>query len=127
VASEDLGPHVPSPALNWSPPELLRREATVSDYTTASDVYGVAMILSEIIQIEVPLEKYMNRRTRIPREEWLELITTEGARPVLPENLPHILRRAIEAAWHPDPMLRPSAERLLHVIEHCIAVVERDV
>ena len=41
-------PKPPSPSRNWAPPEILGADARPESYTSASDVFGLALVLSEV-------------------------------------------------------------------------------
>ena len=38
----------PVPSRNWAPPEVLMAGAAAGAYTTSSDVFGLALVLSEV-------------------------------------------------------------------------------
>jgi serine/threonine protein kinase len=38
----------PIPAINWAPPEVLRANAPATAYTVKSDIFGLAIIFSEV-------------------------------------------------------------------------------
>ena len=108
----------PVPALNWCPPELLTPGAR-EDYSTASDVFGLAMVFSEILIREPPLDELTHGCTY---EKWHTILAVQNIRPKLPDNTISEVREIIETAWSTDPKLRPTAEdisfRLSRLIDH---------
>jgi serine/threonine protein kinase len=108
----------PIPALNWCPPEVLADGASAKDYTMASDVYGLAMVLVEIITLEIPFDNHMVKKGTY--EAWYRLLTVENARPKLPKDiLPDNLVSILQMALSSDPSMRPSAGEILAVLDGC--------
>ena len=116
----------PIPAFSWCPPEVLDLSATSSVYTTASDVFGLSMVLSEVITNELPLDKLMKGK-KVSYDDLLRILSIEKRRPVLPDNLPPLLADIIKQAWDTDPAARPSAADILNVLEQCTSVLDRQV
>jgi serine/threonine protein kinase len=116
----------PVPAFSWCPPEVLDMSATASAYTPASDIFGLAMVLSEIITNELPLDKIL-RTKKVSFEELLKILSIENKRPTLPDSLPKALRDIIMRAWDTDPVVRPSADEILTVLEQCTSILEREL
>jgi hypothetical protein len=108
--------------------QLLVPGATASDYTAASDVYGVAMVLSELILLELPLEKQMKRLRNASHEQWLAVLNNDKInKPDIPAVVPDILRQVILSALNKDLYSRPSVELILDVIERCALLAPKDV
>lgn len=98
----------PVPALNWCPPELLTPGAP-EEYSTASDVFGLAMVFSEILIREPPLDGLTYGCTY---PKWHSMLAVQNIRPKLPNNTIPEVREIIEAAWSTEPKLRPTAEEI---------------
>ena len=102
--------------------------ATASDYTSASDVYGVAMVLSELILLELPLEKQMKRLRNASHEQWLAVLNNDKInKPEIPSAVPEVLRQVLHSALSKDVYSRPSAESILEVIDRCALLAPKDV
>lgn len=111
----------PVPALNWCPPEVIHPGATASSYTPASDVFGMAMVFTEVLMLALPLDHL--RFTRKTYEVWRTMLLS-GIRPDLPPNLPRHLKTILQAAWASDPCVRPTAEDVLQVLETILAIID---
>ncbi|KAJ1408041.1 hypothetical protein B484DRAFT_403649, partial [Ochromonadaceae sp. CCMP2298] len=94
---------------------VLEESASAHAYTPASDVYGLCIVLSEIVTANLP---FGNTPDLITQSAWLALLQG-GLRPTLPA-LPSTLRRQIELGWSTDPAERPSAGGLLAVLEEFV-------
>ena len=116
----------PVPAFSWCPPEVLDLSGTTSTYTPASDIFGISMVLSEIINNELPLEKIIRSR-KLSYEELLRMLSIEKRRPALPDALPKALADILGRAWDTEPTARPTASELLYVLDQCTSVLEREV
>jgi serine/threonine protein kinase len=108
----------PIPAMNWCCPEVLHPGATSTAYTAASDVFGLCMVLSEVILLVLPLE---DARTKKQTYEMWRKMLVSGRRPELPSYLPKQLTDIISAGWATDPAERPTAESVLRVLEAVLA------
>jgi serine/threonine protein kinase len=118
TAPVDSAAPPPIPALNWCPPELLAEGATAKDYTMASDVYGLAMVLAEIITLEIPFDSIFVKKGTY--EAWYRLLAVDNVRPHLPEDvLPDSLVSILRMAWSSDPFMRPSSGDILAVLDGC--------
>ncbi|RIA79502.1 kinase-like domain-containing protein, partial [Glomus cerebriforme] len=82
-------------------PEVLRG----GEFTKAADIYGFGMLMSEIINGEVPF---------IDRDYDLHLAfdICEGKRPLIPEYTPEPYVDLMKRCWDPDPTYRPTAGEL---------------
>lgn len=116
----------PIPAFSWCPPEVLDLNAASSAYTPASDIFGISMVLSEIICNELPLDKII-RTKKISYEELLRMLSIEKRRPMLPDSLPTVITDIVVRAWDTEPAFRPTASEILNVLEQCSSVLEREV
>jgi serine/threonine protein kinase len=114
----------PKTAVLWCAPELLVPGATGEDYTPASDVFSLAMVLSEVLLRHLPLE---NTSVDFGYNTWYTSIVEMGIRPILPERIPSDLRVLIERAWDTDPAERPPAAELCAALERTIMKLESEV
>eukprot|EP00042_Codosiga_hollandica_P032808 m.213341 g.213341 ORF g.213341 m.213341 type:complete len:574 (+) comp54028_c0_seq1:30-1751(+) len=83
----------------WLAPEIV--DTTRAVFTTATDVYSLALVLWEILVFQDFLQvppAFPNFRA--------------GERPVLPDSLDLSIRLAINSGWHMDPQKRLSAVKL---------------
>lgn len=99
---------------NWCPPEVIQG----SPYTQASDVYGFALVLWEILVGRVPFSE-------VKRQDEIRRRVVAGHRPLIPgcfiigENSStyskyiHLMQRG----WDADPRKRPSASAMLNALE----------
>lgn len=100
------------PAINWCPPELLTPKG-IKDYTTASDIFSLVMVFSEILIKEPPLDELS---TNVSHSDWYRIIAEHGIRPKLPLNTLSEVRAVIESGWSTDSQLRPTAATIAAVI-----------
>jgi hypothetical protein len=107
----------PIPARNWAPPEVLERKAKPESYTVESDVYGLALVLSELLTLELP---FGDLPEQVSTDKWLGILKG-GSRPPLPAYIPASLRAVIEQGWMTDPQARPKAADMLTVLNNIIA------
>eukprot|EP01038_Epipyxis_sp_PR26KG_P012169 gene12169-16296_t len=108
----------PIPARNWAPPEVLASNAKADSYTIKSDVYGLSLILSELILIDLP---FGDLPERVTPKAWLQILVVENSRPDLSYvDIPEALKDIIELGWNSDPNRRPSAQEVLNVVKTCI-------
>lgn len=110
-------PDPPRPAKNWCPPEVLKQGATALDYTSQSDIYGLAIVLAELVLLELPFGDLPNLMIT---KDWLHVLTVEKRRPDLPPFVAPRLRSSIEQAWQTDPKLRPTAAVMLEEIDSAL-------
>ncbi|KAJ7450210.1 kinase-like domain-containing protein [Mycena latifolia] len=100
---------------NWMAPELL----TGSSPRMPSDMYAFGMTLYELYMDEVPL-------ATIAYSDFVELVVRSGIRPRHPDSdeCPR-MHKALwclgESCWAPDPMARPSATHVHHIISQLIS------
>lgn len=106
--------------INWSPPEVLA--GNVHSAEKSIDVWGLAMVLSEILIGEVPFDSEEFRQLSL--YEFLGTLS-DGARPVLNEKTaPSVPRGELEwieellsDAWDYEARLRCTAKSMLEKIE----------
>lgn len=51
--------------------------------------------------------------------DWYTQLTVHKVRPQLPKHMPAELKTMIQAAWDSDPMVRPTADEILKLLETC--------
>lgn len=105
---------LPNPAINWSPPEMLRPNFPDRKYSMHSDVFGVAMVLSEILLQVVPLDE---ANVKLSEATAYKKLVDENWRPSFPPTVPQPLVDVLNKAWHTDPSARATCEDILNVIE----------
>jgi serine/threonine protein kinase len=105
---------VPQPARNWCPPELLSGSANGLTYSEASDIYGLTVVVAEILisSTKPPFEDCSD----FSEYAWY-LKLTNGLRLKLPNDLPFHIKNIIEKGWSTNPIDRPAASEMLEVIE----------
>lgn len=90
----------------WMAPEMLKAEETGEiKVSTATDVYGLGLILWEMKSAERPY-------THLSLEEVCQAINN-GAHLALPEDLPSEIKSLILACWHKDPSQRPTCDEIV--------------
>jgi hypothetical protein len=107
-----------------------------------SDVYGLAMVISEVrnVQIrlliicgvnpcivllgcaqiltqEVPMDTMFRNSTS---EECYHHLVEENRRPVLPDSVPFVLREILAVAWTTNPSMRPACGDIANVAIQCL-------
>eukprot|EP01032_Pedospumella_encystans_P009734 gene9734-11440_t len=107
----------PIPAMNWAPPEVLPKGAAPEVYTVASDVYGLSIVLAEIINAELPFGEQPNR---VSMAAWYDILTIGNLRPPLPDALPASLIAIINKGWSTNPEERCTAQEILTVIDEFV-------
>lgn len=113
----------PTPARNWAPPEIVKKEALASNYTIRSETYAVCIVLTEIATLELPFGELPERVTV---REWYEKLVIEKLRPPLPLDLPEDLRVMMEKCMENEPQLRPTPAELLIALEKCIQRMKKE-
>ncbi|KAG9296758.1 hypothetical protein G9A89_001390 [Geosiphon pyriformis] len=86
--------------LPYLAPEVLRR----SDYTSASDIYSLGMIMYEMTHGHQPFYD------RAHDNELTEKIC-KGLRPSIHKNIPRKIVELLNLCWHENPQQRPSADQ----------------
>lgn len=97
----------PIPAINWAPPEVLSPFANRYSYTIKSDIFSLAVVISEILMLELP---YGTECDKCSTEVWYHKLSSEKVRPNLPNGIPHQLQDAVQKAWETKPLERPTSE-----------------
>ncbi|KAJ8080064.1 hypothetical protein PM082_016891 [Marasmius tenuissimus] len=94
----------------WLSPELLYAENAVA--TKASDIYAFACVCYEILTGLLPFYEYKNGAA-------VTLQVLAGARPSRPDTLADFqdaIWNMMDACWHPDPSVRPSASTIVQEV-----------
>jgi hypothetical protein len=117
LASDTKG-HKPGCTVNWSSPEVLRGE----EYTSASDIYSLAMCVYEIHSGKVPFE-HIEDRLEIAQ------MVTNGDRPMLPLDDTFELDPAVvvllQRSWDADREERPSIDEWVECAERHVGLTSR--
>jgi len=96
----------------WTAPEVLTSK---SMHTRHSDVYSLAVVISEILTGIVPFDTLVHQGS--DRLTLARFIADKGERPSLPINLPHRLHTLIQCCWTDVPCQRPEASFMLQQID----------
>ncbi|RHZ59058.1 hypothetical protein Glove_365g30 [Diversispora epigaea] len=90
-------------------PETLSR----GEYTQASDIYSVGMVMLEVLTSYPP---YYNT----PHDLNLAMKICEGYKPEIKCEIPQIFKEIIEKCWNFEPLNRPTAEELISQLSEII-------
>jgi len=98
--------------LRYMAPEVVRREA----YGPATDVYGFALVLFELITREVPFDGWS-------AEHVSALVALRGRRPRLPNSTPPSVEALIQQCWQDN-----AAERLAFAdVQHRLTTIRKSI
>src|SRR5207249_489056 len=84
-------------------PEILRG----NEYTQASDVYSLGIIINEIISIIPPFHNQ-------PHDYYLAIDICRGLRPKIKDDIPDFLKELIQKYWDANPDNRPTSKEVLN-------------
>lgn len=104
----------PIPARNWVPPEVLAPDATAESYVPASDVFGLGLVVSEIILLQLP---FGDSSLAYTPSNWYTELTTNNVRPPLPVGMDSRLKSTIEGMWCTEPSERISCQEAYDCVE----------
>eukprot|EP01088_Endostelium_zonatum_P008807 TRINITY_DN21965_c0_g1_i1.p1 TRINITY_DN21965_c0_g1~~TRINITY_DN21965_c0_g1_i1.p1 ORF type:complete len:284 (-),score=61.01 TRINITY_DN21965_c0_g1_i1:8-859(-) len=93
-------------------PELINRQP----FTTATDVYAMAVILWELLSMEYPFVTEYNGD-----ELAIAAAVLREERPIIPGYCPNNYRELIEKCWSQDPEQRPSFEDISFTLRQIIS------
>ncbi|GBB89025.1 hypothetical protein RclHR1_15680002 [Rhizophagus clarus] len=105
VESEESGEKKIYGIVPYIAPEVLRG----NEYTQASDIYSLGIIINEIIFGNRPF----NSR---PYDEHLALDICEGLRPNIREKTPSPIVEIIRKCWDEDPQNRPNTDKIYDML-----------
>lgn len=88
---------------SWTAPEVLRGEK----YSSACDVYSMAIVLWECVTRSVPYEG-------IPHFQVVFTVGNQGMRPEIPPDCPHAWANLIVDCWAENPDDRPSFDDIIN-------------
>lgn len=95
-------------------PELFDEDVK-DPYTTAVDIYALAMVLYELLTHKVPFEEMLGgRNARMVIPGW---VLAQKKRPKLPDSTLPAFKEVIERCWAQDAALRPTADWVIQAIE----------
>jgi tRNA A-37 threonylcarbamoyl transferase component Bud32 len=95
-----------------------------NECTAAVDIYSFAVIMWEVVNRAVLgaySAPYANERTLAQNFQILLLAALHNVRPTLPPRVPAEVRAIVEACWQSSPKSRPSAQRLVTMLDEAIA------
>jgi serine/threonine protein kinase len=87
-------------------PEILRGK----EYTQASDVYSLGIIINEVVS-EIP--PFCDQ----PHDYYLALDICHGLRPKIKEDVPEFMVEVIQKCWDANPDNRPTSEEILKIFK----------
>lgn len=87
---------------SWTAPEVLRGEK----YSSACDVYSMAIVLWECVTRSVPYEG-------VPHFQIVFTVGNQGLRPEIPPDCPHAWANLIVDCWAENPADRPSFDDIM--------------
>ncbi len=93
--------------LLWMAPELFKRGSVC---TQKSDVYSLGITLWELAAYKRPFDDAEND---VIAKDWIE----KGQRELIPKDCPPPLARAITWCWDGEAAKRPSAQKVLELLE----------
>ena len=109
------------PSRIWAAPELLLPGVNIREaYVQGSDVYGLAIVLSELATCKLPHTEQCD--TASP-SEWHAEVQDEDFRPDLSNDygVPVSVLDSIRSGWKTNPQERSSAADLCHILEEAVS------
>jgi serine/threonine protein kinase len=100
--------------LPYVAPEVLRGE----EYTQASDIYSFGIIAHEICTGLTPYND-------MAHEEFLDIKICQGLRPKSNYKVPQLILDVIERCWDVNPLNRPGAEELEHLLNELYLKIQQ--
>lgn len=97
-----------SQAIGWLAPECFKFKF---EYTQASDIYSLGVILWEIATGKTP----------VADEGRLSQYSTMGPRQDIPQEVHPVLRELIQSCWSLEPSKRPDAKTLVEQLQSALA------
>lgn len=102
---------------SYSSPELLE----INEYSKRSDIYAFALIVYEIMTLEIPF-KTINNFNNLFNE-----IVKRSKRPKLDKNIPDCYRQIIELCWSQNPEDRPTFEEITSILKNEKGFITKNV
>jgi len=112
----------PIPARNWVPPEVLAPDATAESYVPPSDVFGLGLVVSEIILLQLP---FGDSSLAYTPANWYVELTDNNVRPPLPVSMDPRLKATMEGMWRTEPVDRISCQDAYDAIDDIYAGIEQ--
>ncbi|KAJ0397764.1 hypothetical protein ATCC90586_005152 [Pythium insidiosum] len=113
--------------VDYMAPELITGKAGVATYGEAADVYALGITMWDILYPDC--DKYPETGDTQHLKVFEQVLA--GGRPLLDPTLAPQLRVLLEKSWHPEPRRRPSAQRVVAMLERiqedCAAVFAFDL
>ena len=126
VIGDEVNMDRPLPKLrNWSAPEILSGNYGPL-YCPSSDVYSLAMVISELITGNVPFDDDVTKKLDI--EDFIKFVNNEGNRPSCEGgSTPPIFNEVLRHCFYTDPKKRCSSGDLLTGIIDCFETSDKIV
>nr|CCA24658.1 protein kinase putative [Albugo laibachii Nc14] len=99
--------------VDYMAPEVINGKAGLATYGEAADVYSLAITIWDILCPNS--EKYP--RVNCNNHMQIFQLVVDGKRPILNTDIHPTLCELLQCAWHPDANMRPSAVKLVHILE----------
>lgn len=98
--------------VNWMAPEVLQGE----QYTQASDIYSLALVLWEIVSGAIPYADVKATSGKAKTKNLIRMKVLAGHRPTIPLTCPVFYGRLLEAGWATNTAARISAHGTVLVL-----------
>ncbi|KAL0591382.1 hypothetical protein ABG067_001413 [Albugo candida] len=99
--------------VDYMAPEVINGKAGLATYGEAADVYSLAITIWDILCPNS--EKYP--RVNCNNHMQIFQLVVDGKRPILPSDMHPSLSELLQSAWHPDANMRPSAVKIVRILE----------
>ncbi|KAF0689495.1 Aste57867_19052 [Aphanomyces stellatus] len=96
--------------IQWSAPELLQDG---EDYDEKVDVYSFGVVLTELDTREIP---FANEMANMARADITMKLVTGMLRPGVSADCPPCIKKIVHQCLQHDASLRPTSERVLHML-----------
>lgn len=96
-----------SQAIAYFSPEILQNNQTDLQ---AADIYSFGLMIWELLTNKFAFENFSDNLS-------LSQYVVSGGREKLPDAMPRFFKELIEACWAPDPQKRPSASKIVSLVE----------
>jgi len=119
----NAGDPPPILARNWSPPEVIKPGSRKEDYEAASDVWSLALVLTELVTLQLPFGTAPDSHTA---EEWYQMLSDENNRPScsLPQKLASLQHAICKRALTTAKATRITSAQLLEFVDEACELFE---